>query len=246
MKNHEEGKKPQHVAVIMDGNGRWALEKNQPRVFGHQKGVEAVRKTIEATLRLKIPFLTLYAFSTENWNRPIQEVEALMALLTQMLDLEFENLQKQDIRLCFIGDLSKLPRETQKKITEVVEKTSQNKSLTLILAVNYGARQEIARALEKMQKEMLVLEDKNTDLLVKKIEKYLDTAAFPDPDLLIRTGAEQRVSNFLLWQLAYTELYFTSTYWPDFAQEDFNLAVLEYQKRKRRFGNIDFPQNIPS
>ncbi len=227
---------PNHVAVIMDGNGRWAQQQGKVRVFGHQSGVNAVRETSEAAAELGVKFLTLYAFSTENWNRPKEEVDALMQLLVHTINAETETLNKNDIRLATIGDTDSLPEACRKELEEAIANTSQNKRMTLILALSYSSRWEIVEATKKIALQVAEgkLDAKNID--AELISKQLNTAAFPDPELLIRTSGEHRVSNFLLWQIAYSEFYFTETLWPDFDKEEFYKAILDYQGRERRFG----------
>ncbi len=227
---------PKHVAVIMDGNGRWARKKGMMRVFGHQNGVKAVRETVETCAELGIKCLTMYAFSTENWNRPKSEVDALMSLLISTLRKELHTLTENNIRLRAIGDLSALPPDGYRELMEVMEQTENNGHMDLILALSYSARWEMTQAIqtiaEKVKTGALNLEDISEEC----ISDHMNTAEFPDPELLIRTSGESRISNFLLWQIAYTELYFTPTLWPDFRKEDVYMALLDYQKRERRFG----------
>jgi len=227
---------PQHIAIIMDGNGRWAKGKGKLRIFGHQSGVKAVREAMEGAVAIGIPYLTLYAFSAENWNRPKLEVIALMELLVTTLSKEVKTFQKNNIRLNAIGDLSQLPKNCQQKLQEAIAATSANTGCVLTLALSYSARQEIVDAMKK-----IAVEVKNDRLQVaqindKLIAQYLYTADMPDPDLLIRTSGEQRISNFLLWQIAYAELAFESKMWPEFTREDLFEAILCYQNRERRFG----------
>ena len=227
---------PRHVAVIMDGNGRWAKQHNRPRVFGHRNGVRAVREITEAAAELGIEYLTLYAFSTENWNRPQKEVEALMLLLVQTLYKEIQTLNKNNIRLKAIGDISKLPPKTRQALLDGIEKTSGNKRMTLVLALNYSAKWELVEAAKNLAGQV-----KNGSIEVEDIDEQLfasalSTVNIPDPELLIRTSGETRLSNFLLWQLAYAEFYFTPVFWPDFGKENFYEAILNYQQRERRFG----------
>lgn len=229
-------KLPRHVAVIMDGNGRWAKQHNRPRVFGHRNGVRAVREITEAAAELGIEYLTLYAFSTENWNRPQKEVEALMLLLVQTLYKEIQTLNKNNIRLKAIGDISKLPPKTRQALLDGIEKTSGNKRMTLVLALNYSAKWELVEAAKNLARQV-----KNGSIEVEDIDEQLfasalSTVNIPDPELLIRTSGETRLSNFLLWQLAYAEFYFTPVFWPDFGKENFYEAILNYQQRERRFG----------
>ena len=229
---------PKHVAVIMDGNGRWAKEKGKLRVFGHQNGVIAVRDTVEGAVELGIKFLTLYAFSTENWNRPKLEVMALMELLVATISKETKTLMDNGVRLNAIGNLSTLPEKCRKQLEEAIKKTSANTNCTLTLALSYSSRWEITEAAKKIAMEVgngkLKLEDITEDIF----EAHLNTAGIPDPELMIRTSGEHRISNYLLWQIAYAELYFTSKLWPDFRREDLYEAVIDYQKRERRFGMI--------
>ena len=227
---------PQHLAIIMDGNGRWAQQRHMPRIVGHQKGVDAVRKVVEECSHLGIRHLTLYAFSSENWGRPADEVSALMGLLAKYLKGELENLLQNRIRLHVIGETSRLPGHIRKTLDETIEKTRNNESMTLTLALSYGSRDEILRACRS-----LVTKAKEGALDVSAIdeasfEQELYSAGIPDPDLLIRTSGEMRISNFLLWQMAYTELYFTDVYWPDFSKEELHKALEVYGHRQRRFG----------
>lgn len=225
-------KLPRHIAVIMDGNGRWAKRRKLPRIFGHKAGISSVRETVETCAELKIEVLTLYAFSTENWARPKAEVNALMSLLKLYLQKEYANMMKNGIRLNAIGDISVLPEGPRKALLDIMEKTGNNSGLVLNLALNYGGRQEILNAVNKVIKEKLAKVDEET------FKKYLYTKDFPDPDLLIRTSGEMRLSNFLLWQSAYTELYITETLWPDFRAKDLYEAIIEFQKRERRYGGV--------
>lgn len=234
----DSSKLPQHVAVIMDGNGRWAKEHGKPRIFGHRNGVKAVREITEAAAEIGIKWLTLYAFSTENWNRPALEVNALMDILVTTIREELETMNKNNIRLGLIGDPEKLPSRTRKALLEGIENTRHNTHMTLTLALNYSSRWEITEALRKAVS--LAAEGKLTpeEINESKIKSLLTTANMPDPELLIRTSGEHRISNFLLWQIAYTELYFSDVYWPDFEKEDFYSAIVDYQHRERRFGKI--------
>ncbi|NND32825.1 MAG: isoprenyl transferase [Saprospiraceae bacterium] len=228
---------PNHVAIIMDGNGRWAKSQNQPRVFGHRNGVKSVREVSEAAAELGIKFLTLYAFSTENWNRPRFEVNALMSLLVETIRKEVSTLMDNNIKLQAIGDLSKLPNQTLEALREGLEITAGNDRMTLTLALNYSARWEIMEAAKKIHWD--ATKGLDTEKLTEEIfQQYLTTAEIPDPELLIRTSGEQRISNFLLWQIAYTELYFTETFWPEFRKSHLYEAILDYQQRERRFGKI--------
>lgn len=231
-------KLPRHIAIIMDGNGRWAKQHGKPRVFGHQNGVKSVRETTEAAAELGVEYLTLYAFSTENWNRPKLEVNALMSLLVETLNKEIKTLNKNNIRLQAIGDLSKLPKKTYKALLEGIENTKNNTRMTLVLALNYSAKWEILQAARdiaaKAKTEDLKIEEVNEEVFAN----HLSTKGIPDPELLIRTSGETRISNFLLWQIAYTELLFVPTFWPDFRKPDLYKAIIDYQNRERRFGKI--------
>jgi undecaprenyl diphosphate synthase len=227
---------PQHVAIIMDGNGRWAKRQGLARMFGHRQGVETVHRITEAAAELGISYMTLYAFSTENWNRPKEEVDALMALLVDTIAKETPTLMKNNIRLQTIGDLSRLPQITRERFVACIEETSVNTGLTLVIALSYSARWELIQAARKIATAVkdgnLLVEDINEEI----ISGYLTTSDMPDPDLLIRTSGELRISNFLLWQLAYSELYFTNCLWPEFTTEEFYRAIVDYQSRERRFG----------
>ena len=238
MNNHflDKNNIPKHVAIIMDGNGRWAKQKGEMRIFGHTNGVESVRESLTAAAEIGVKYLTLYAFSTENWNRPKEEVAALMDLLVKAIYDEVEELNEKGVRLETIGNTSILPVSCREALTKAKERTKNNDKITLILALSYSSRWEIAQAVKTMAEESisgkLYVETINEDL----ISSYLSTSNFPDPELLIRTSGENRVSNFLMWQLAYTELYFTETLWPDFKKEHFFKAIKDYQDRERRFG----------
>lgn len=221
---------PKHIAIIMDGNGRWAKDKGLPRFEGHRRGVEVVDDIVTAVTKLHTSHLTLYAFSDENWNRPQEEIDSLMQLLVDFLQFKKERMLQNGVRLKTIGDTSKLPQSAQKKLAETMEATANGDQLTLILALSYGARNEIIRGIQAL------LQRDNKNITEEEFSKYLDTKDFPDPDLLIRTSGEYRISNFLLWQLAYTELYFTKTMWPDFTPEELMKAIKEFSKRERRFG----------
>lgn len=227
---------PQHIAIIMDGNGRWAKEKGKIRVFGHEKGTVSVKETVTTCAELGITHLTLYAFSTENWNRPKLEVKALMKILVNSLKKETPTFMKNSIRLNVIGNMGDLPEKAQKELQEVIFKTKDNNRLTLTLALSYGARNEIQNAIQQIASKV-----KNNIISVENIDdsvinQHLYTHNLPDVDLLIRTSGECRISNFLLWQIAYAELYFTSILWPDFRKDHLYEAILNYQKRERRFG----------
>lgn len=227
---------PRHVAIIMDGNGRWAKRQGMARMFGHRQGVETVHRITEVAAELGIEYLTLYAFSTENWNRPKEEVDALMSLLVDTIVKETPTLMKNNIRLSTIGDLARLPENAQQKFLACMEETSKNTGLKLVIALSYSARWEIIQATRNIalavQQGKMLLEDISEEL----ISTYMTTAQMPDPDLLIRTSGELRISNFLLWQLAYAELYFTDCLWPEFTEEEFYCAIVDYQRRERRFG----------
>ena len=227
---------PKHIAIIMDGNGRWAKERGYDRIFGHQNGVTSVRETTEAAAEIGIEYLTLYAFSTENWSRPQSEVDALMELLIDTIEKETPTLNKNNVRLMAIGDLSRLPGNAAEKLQRCIAVTSENTGLALVLALSYSSRWEITNALKEICAEILAgnytINDINDDL----ISNHLTTKYIPDPDLMIRTSGEERISNFLLWQIAYTELYFTQTHWPAFRKENFYQAIYEFQQRERRFG----------
>lgn len=227
---------PNHVAIIMDGNGRWAKKRGKIRIFGHRNGVQAVRETIETAAEIGIKVLTLYAFSTENWNRPQKEVNTLMSLLASSLKKELKNLQKNDIQLRAIGDLTSLPDKAQKELQSVIDKTATNQRMILNLALSYGSRAEIVNAVKRISKKVVNNELKIENIDVKTINNHLYTFSLPDVDFLIRTSGEQRISNFLLWQISYAELYFTNTLWPDFNKECFYDAIKEYQIRERRYG----------
>ncbi|WP_418602440.1 isoprenyl transferase [Hwangdonia sp.] len=229
-------KLPKHVAIIMDGNGRWAKQKGMLRAFGHENGTKAVRETVEASAELGIENLTLYAFSTENWNRPKLEVQTLMKLLVSSLKKEIKTLQDNNIKLSAIGNLNTLPKKVYKELHEVINSTKSNNRMTLTLALSYGSREEILNTVKEIS-----IKVKNNIISPEKIDesiinKHLYTQNLPDVDLLIRTSGEQRISNFLLWQIAYAELYFTDVLWPDFKKKHLYEAIIEYQKRERRFG----------
>ncbi len=229
-------KVPKHVAIIMDGNGRWAKKRGLLRVFGHEKGAKAVRETIEAAGKTGVTHLTLYAFSTENWNRPKAEVDKLMNLLVSSLKKEFKTLHENNIKLNAIGNLNELPQKAHKELLDVIEKTKNNEKLVLTLALSYGSRDEIVKTVreiaDKVKNNIISLESIDDSI----INEHLYTQNLPDVDLLIRTSGEQRISNFLLWQIAYAELYFTNVLWPDFKKEDLYKAIINYQNRERRFG----------
>jgi undecaprenyl diphosphate synthase len=232
----DKEKIPNHIAIIMDGNGRWAKKRALPRVVGHEYGVKSVRTVAETAAKLGVKFLTLYTFSTENWNRPQLEVKAIMALLVRTIRKEVETLQKNNIRLRTIGNIEALPQEAYKELLEAMELTKNNTQMDLVLALNYSARWDLVQATTRIAKAVqngeLAVEDINETIITKS----LNTGTLPEPELLIRTSGEYRISNFMLWELAYGEFYFTDIYWPEFDQEAFYKAVLDYQKRERRFG----------
>ena len=229
-------KVPHHLAVIMDGNGRWAKKRNKNRVFGHTKGINAVRKIVEESVRLNIKYLTLYAFSAENWNRPEEEISILMQLLLKSLKNEFKKFVKNKIKLNVVGNISLLPKSVKEELSYVLKETSKNKQLVLTLALSYSGREEIQNALKKICAKV-----KNNIIPIEKIDQstineHLYTENLPDVDLLIRTSGEKRISNFLLWKIAYAELYFSEVLWPDFNEKNLHEAILNYQNRERRFG----------
>lgn len=227
---------PKHIAIIMDGNGRWAKNQGFKRIMGHRNGTKAVRETVENCAQLGVNNLTLFAFSTENWKRPKLEVKTLMELLVSSLKKELSTMMDNDIKLSAIGTLNNLPKSAQKELNEVIEKTAQNKRMNLILALSYGSREEIICATRKISEAVLKGELKPDEINQATIKENLYTHNLPDVDLLIRTSGEQRISNFLLWQIAYAELYFTKILWPDFRKEDLFEAIIDFQKRERRFG----------
>ena len=231
----DKSRVPQHVAIIMDGNGRWAMKQQHERLFGHQNAFTAVRQAVEAAVQLGVKYLTLYTFSTENWNRPQAEVDGLMDLLIKAVREETKTLMDNNVKLEMIGDLNRIPERSRSMLEKCIEETSGNTASTLILALSYSSRWEMSQALKKICNEGVKADEVNEETL----RKYLCTSAYPDPDLLIRTGGEIRTSNFLLWQMAYTELYFTDLLWPDFRHEDFYEAVVDYQNRQRRFGKTE-------
>ena len=235
---------PEHIAIIMDGNGRWASEKGQPRSYGHQAGVDAVRRITSEATRLGVKFLTLYTFSTENWSRPADEISALMGLV--LTSLEDEIFMKNNVRFRVIGEVKRLPDDVQQKLRETEEHTAGNTAMTMVVALSYSARWEITQAM----KDIIAAHEMDAnppshrpllpvDITEELIAKHLQTNFMPDPDLLIRTGGELRISNYLLWQIAYSELYFCDTYWPDFSEADLRKAILSYQNRQRRFGKTE-------
>lgn len=227
---------PNHVAVIMDGNGRWAKSKGMSRIFGHRNALTAVRETIEAAAEIGTKAITLYAFSTENWKRPKLEVNALMSLLINSLNNELETFQENDVKVNSIGDIGSLPKNAQKTLQDVIQQTSKNTKIVLTLALSYGSREEIVNTIKNISKKVVNKELDIEEIDEKIINNHLYTFNLPDVDLMIRTSGEQRISNFLLWQMAYAELYFTDILWPDFRREHFYDAIIEYQNRERRFG----------
>jgi undecaprenyl diphosphate synthase len=227
---------PGHVAVIMDGNGRWANRRSRERIFGHQQGVKAVRKTVEAAAELGVRYLTLYAFSTENWNRPDEEVSALMDLMVESINDETHTLLEKEISLKVIGDLNRLSENVRNRLFETMSITSTGTRMTLIVALSYSSRWEISEACRRIALAVKEGTMGAADITEETISANLETSGIPDPELMIRTSGEKRISNFLLWQLAYTELYFTEKLWPDFGKEDFYKAVADFQKRERRYG----------
>lgn len=229
---------PKHIAVIMDGNGRWAKNKGKARVFGHKNGVESVRAITEAAAEIGIEYLTLYAFSTENWNRPKAEITALMTLLVLTISKETKTLNKNNVRLHAIGNLDNLPNNCTKELENAIASTANNTGLNLILALSYSAKWEITEATKQIAQKIKDNKIQLADITEDTIQEHLCTAKFPDPELLIRTSGECRISNFLLWQIAYSELYFTPTLWPDFRKNDLEEAIISYQNRERRFGKI--------
>jgi undecaprenyl diphosphate synthase len=227
---------PRHIAIIMDGNGRWAQNHSLGRIAGHRKGAESVRKVVEACRAIGISYLTLYAFSSENWSRPEKEVSALMTLLERYLKSEVKVMMKNNIRLLTIGDTSALPEKVRTVLGDTIRQTSGNTAMTLVLALNYGSHDEILEAVKKIVDEARLGKIDTADITEERFPEYLYTKGIPDPDLLIRTSGEYRLSNFLMWQMAYTEFYFTDTLWPDFREKQLIEGILEFQRRERRFG----------
>ena len=225
---------PQHIAIIMDGNGRWATERGKARSYGHQAGVETVRRITSECTRLGVKYLTLYTFSTENWNRPETEIAALMGLV--LSSLEDEIFMKNNVRFKVIGDIERLPAEVQRKLQETIDHTANNTAMTMVVALSYSARWEITKAMKDIAQKALDGQLSVGDITEDTVSQSLTTASIPDPDLLIRTGGELRISNYLLWQIAYSELYFCDTFWPDFNEADLHKAIADYQHRQRRFG----------
>jgi len=227
---------PSHIAIIMDGNGRWARQRGMDRIFGHQQGVNALREIIEAAAELRIKYLTVYAFSTENWGRPDEEVSALMGIMVQSLNKETGTLMKNNIRLKAIGDTDRLAEDVRSRLMETINLTAGATGLNLIVAMSYSSRWEITEAAKKLASDIVEGKTIADNIADHDFEKYLTTRGIPDPDLMIRTSGELRISNFLLWQIAYAELYFTEKLWPDFSKEEFYKAIIDFQKRERRFG----------
>jgi len=242
--NYELNNIPQHIAIIMDGNGRWATKRGKERSFGHQAGVETVRRITSECVRLGVKYLTLYTFSTENWNRPADEVAALMGLV--LSSLEDEIFQKNNVRFRVIGDMKRLPDVVQQKLQDTMDHTAKNTAMTMIVALSYSSRWEITDAVKDIVRESAAqlaagssIDEVTAAIGEDTISKHLNTNFMPDPDLLIRTGGELRISNYLLWQIAYSELYFCDTYWPDFSEDDLHKAIESYQQRQRRFGKTE-------
>lgn len=227
---------PQHVAIIMDGNGRWAKQQGENRIFGHHEGVNSVREIVEACGEIGVKFLTLYAFSTENWNRPKEEVDGLMELLVGTISMETKNLNDKGVRLEAIGDLKSLPEICQHQLQESINITSKNNKVTLILALSYSSKWEITNSVKEIAKEIATGTLLPSEITAELIDSHLNTRLWPNPELMIRTSGERRISNFLLWQLAYAEFYFTDVLWPEFRKNDFFKAIISYQNRERRFG----------
>ena len=227
---------PQHVAIIMDGNGRWAKQQGEDRIFGHHEGVNSVREIVEACGEIGVKFLTLYAFSTENWNRPKEEVDGLMELLVGTISMETKNLNDKGVRLEAIGDLKSLPEICQHQLQESINITSKNNKVTLILALSYSSKWEITNSVKEIAKEIAKGTLLPSEITSELIDSHLNTRLWPNPELMIRTSGERRISNFLLWQLAYAEFYFTDVLWPEFRKDDFFKAIISYQNRERRFG----------
>lgn len=238
------GNLPGHIAIIMDGNGRWAKKKGAARIFGHKNAIKAVRETAEGCAELGVECLTLYAFSTENWARPKVEVDGLMSLLVSTINDEYGTLMDNNIRLHAIGEINELPGKAEEKLTDTREKTSANTGLNLILALNYSGRWDILNATKKISEKVLKGELQSDEITNEVFRQHLSTADFPEPELLIRTSGEKRISNFLLWQMAYTELFFTDVLWPDFRRDHLYEGILSYQQRERRFGMISEQINV--
>lgn len=234
MQQLDNSRIPEHVAIIMDGNGRWAKSKGLPRTAGHVEGVASVKKVTEEATRLGVRYLTLYTFSTENWDRPVEEIEALMNLI--LTNLEDEIFMKNNVRFRVIGELERLPLSVQKRLDECIRRTAYNTGMTMVIALSYSSRWEITRAIRNISSDVQSGKIRPEDITQDTVSSYLATEFMPDPDLLIRTGGEFRISNYLLWQCAYTEFYFTPRYWPDFNEESLREAIADYQSRQRRFG----------
>lgn len=234
--NIDKNRIPEHVAIIMDGNGRWAKKQGKKRIFGHQAGAETVRRTLQIAAEIGVKYLTLYAFSTENWNRPKEEVDALMTLLVKSIHGELDNLMKNQVRLKAIGNLQALPIECQEGLQNAITTTENNKGITLVLALSYSGRWEISHAIRQIAEAVQNGTLNPQDISEENIVNYLNTSNIPDPDIVIRTGGEQRISNFLLWQIAYAEFFFPQKYWPEFQKEDFLEIIVQFQSRERRFG----------
>jgi undecaprenyl diphosphate synthase len=232
------GEIPRHIAIIMDGNGRWAKKRGMPRIAGHSEGVESVRDTVEACGQLGVQYLTLYAFSTENWKRPAEEVSLLMRLLLRALKDETDRLHQNNVKLQAIGEIGALPKEVQDELSEDIQRTSQNSGLTLTLALSYSGRWDITQAIQRMVAEAKTNKFSEAQITESFVSGYLSTSGVPDPDLLIRTSGEFRISNFLLWQLAYSEIFITPKHWPGFRREELYAAIADYQRRERRFGMV--------
>ncbi len=232
----DKARLPRHIAIIMDGNGRWARRQGEERTFGHRNAVSAVRAATEGCAELGIGYLTLYAFSTENWQRPKEEIDALMELMVDTIHGELKTLMENNIRLRSIGDIKELPEKCYRELTDAMQHTRNNNGLTLIIALNYSSRWEITEAIKRMADDVKENALSAESITEKTVSSYLETHEYPDPELMIRTSGEQRISNYLLWQLAYAELYFTPVLWPDFSKEDLYEAIIEFQKRERRFG----------
>lgn len=235
---------PQHVAIILDGNGRWAKAKGMPRNYGHAQGSKNVERICEEAWRLGIKYLTVYAFSTENWNRPQDEVDALMNLLRRYMKTCLTTASKNDMKVRVIGDITRLDEDIRSRILELEEATKNNGGLNFQIAINYGSRDELVRGIRRLAQDCVDNKQDPAEITEVVIERYLDTHGIPDPDLLIRTSGEQRLSNFLLWQLAYTEFYFTDVHWPAFTKEELIKAIEQYNKRDRRFGGVKEEQNV--
>ncbi|MCR4774285.1 MAG: isoprenyl transferase [Prevotella sp.] len=228
---------PQHIAIIMDGNGRWATEQGKPRTYGHQAGVDTVRRITSECVRLGVKYLTLYTFSTENWNRPADEISALMGLV--LTSLQDEIFMKNNVRFRVIGDVARLPKEVQEKLRQTEQETSHNTAMTMVVALSYSSRWEITHAAQLIAEQVKKGEMSISDITEDVLSENMTTSFMPDPELLIRTGGEERISNYLLWQIAYSELYFCDTYWPAFNEEDLREAIIDYQGRQRRFGKTE-------